>query len=215
MNRSLLYLAVGAFALAAMPSPAADEPKGAAIKKCRDAAGKWHYGDSAAEACAKSKIDIIDERGIKRKEVAAPPTAEDLKKRELEQAQKVVAQEQAKKDEILLATYAHEADIVYVRDRKLAQVEASIRPIQEHINTLRGTLGRLEAQAAAERKANASTDQTDKLLGDTRLQIGKQEALIGQKREEQEFIRTRSAADLERYRALKSQPIKSPSATKP
>ena len=49
--------------------------KGAGIKKCQDETGKWHYGDTAAEGCAKSKVIVITETGTKRKEIAAPPTA--------------------------------------------------------------------------------------------------------------------------------------------
>ena len=29
------------------------------IKKCQDAAGKWHYGDTADEACRQSECDIF------------------------------------------------------------------------------------------------------------------------------------------------------------
>ena len=48
-------------------SATAAEPKGKLIKKCQDAAGKWHYGDNADVACAKSKITEISPEGIKKK----------------------------------------------------------------------------------------------------------------------------------------------------
>ena len=38
-------------------------PSGASsIKKCQDATGKWHYGDTAADECARSKVTVITEK---------------------------------------------------------------------------------------------------------------------------------------------------------
>lgn len=215
MKRVALLLIPGLLAAAVLPAAAA-ESKGVTIKKCRDAAGKWHYGDTAATACAHSKVTIINEQGIKKREIAAPLTSEQLRAREQRQAEAQQAQEQAKRDELLLATYAHEADIIYIRDRKLAQLESMIKASTDTLVPLRATLKRLQAQAAAEEKAQQNvSEQTAKALEQTRSQIGKHEAAIAQKRREQETIKAQAQADLERYRELKSQAARADGSAKP
>jgi len=179
--------------------------KGPQIKKCQDASGKWHYGDNAAEACAASKVTVINEQGIKKKEIAAPPSESDLKARDEALAQEARKQEQAKQDELLLATYAVEADIMYIRDRKLAQIDASIRASQDTLTSLRAALARSEAQAAEEQKGGKPlSEQTAKNLEQTRSQVSKHEAAIDTKKKEQEALRARAETDLARYRQLKN-----------
>jgi hypothetical protein len=212
-----LIALLGALALpvgAAEPDPKDKEPKGPTIKKCQDATGKWHYGDNASDACAQSKVTVMSEQGIKRKEIAAPLTRDQLREREQQAEDTAKAKEQAKKDELLLATYANEADITYIRDRKLAQLESVIRASADTLTPLRATLGRLEAQAAAEQKAGSASDQTTKALEQTRQQIAKHELTITQKHQEQNEVRARADQDLVRYRALKTQPAPTAAARK-
>jgi len=201
---SLKYLPLYcALALAAAVCPA-QEKDHSRIKKCQDATGRWHYGDTAADACAASKITVINEQGITKKEIAAPPSESDLRAREAELSKRAQAEEQAKQDELLLATYSHEADIIYVRDRKLAQLDATIRASQDTLASLRAALVRTEAQAAEEQKAGKPSEQTAKALEQTRAQIAKHEAAIEAKKQEQQVMRTRAEADLARYRQLKN-----------
>ncbi len=178
------------------------------IKKCQDETGKWHYGDTAAAECSKSKVIEITDRGIKTKVIAAPPTEAELKERErrkeeLEKERKL-AEERARKDRILLSTYGHEKDILYVRDRKLAQIEASIKASEETLKSLQAVQARMEKQAAEEQKTGKISKQTAKGLAQTKAQVAKHEAAVAAKRKEQETLRKQYAADLERYRELKN-----------
>lgn len=180
--------------------------KGSVIKKCRDATGRWHYGDTAAAACAESKVIVIDQRGIARREIAPPPTEAELRAREAEHAEIEQAREQAKHDELLLATYATEADILYIRDRRLAQIEAMIAASSDTLKPLRATLERLEKQALDEQGSEGRvSEHTEKALAQTRAQIAKHEAVIERRRAEQEGVRTQAQQDLERYRELMAQ----------
>ena len=178
------------------------------IKKCQDETGKWHYGDIAATECSKSKIIEITERGIRTKVIAAPPTEEELKERErgkeeLEKERKRAAK-QARKDRLLLTAYGHEKDILYVRDRKLAQIEASIKASEETLKSLIAVQTRMEKQAAEEQKTGKISEQTAKGLTQTKAQVARHEAAIAAKRKEQEALRKQYAADLKRYRELKN-----------
>ena len=217
LSRVTLVLLLLGFALPL--SATAAETKGKLIKKCQDAAGRWHYGDIVDEACAKSKITEMDPEGIKKKEIAAPLTAEELttreqRKDEIEQEQKL-AEGKKRRDELLLSTYSHEDDITYTRDRKLAQLDNSIKASEDTLKSLRDVLARLGGQAAEEsRGGKALPAPTAKGVAQTKSQIATHEAAIESKRKEQEAIRKQAAADLERYRELKKVPIKQPATDK-
>ena len=191
---------------------------GSTIKKCKDATGQWHYGDSAAQECAKSKITVMSDEGTTKKVIAAPPTAEELKEREARQeteaAEHQRAAEQAKKDVLLLSTYGGEDDIIYIRDRKIAQIETSIKASEETLKNLRGALTRMEAQAADESKGDKAADQsTVKNIEQTRKQIARHEGVIVEKHKEQEALRKQYADEMERYRVIKkAQATKAPAA---
>jgi len=179
------------------------------IKKCQDATGHWHYGDTAAEECTKSKITVITEQGTTKKVIAAPPTQEELKAQEARRGavaeEKKQAEEQARRDALLLTTYGVESDIVYVRDRKIAQIESLIKASAETLKSLQGALTRMEAQAADEGKGGkeGADKSTAKNIEQTRAQMTRHEAAIAAKRKEQEELRQLYAKELERYRELK------------
>jgi len=193
---------------------------GPTIKKCKDATGQWHYGDSAAQECAKSKITVMTDEGTTKKVIAAPPTEQELKEREARQeteaAEHQQAAEQARKDALLLSTYGGEDDINYIRDRKIAQIESSIKASEETLKTLRAALARMEAQAADEGKGDKAVDpSTVKNIEQTKKQITRHEGVVTEKRMEQEALRKQYAGEMERYRIIKkNQAAKTPAAAK-
>lgn len=216
MNRNLSLFPLLLIALMAVAPPTgADEKKGARIKKCQDGAGKWHYGDTADEQCARSKIIELDTRGIQRKEIAAPLTEAELKAREqnreqLEAARKQ-AEEQERRDQQLLATYALEEDIVLTRDRKISEIEMQIRAAQESLNSLRSSLTRLKAQAAEEqRSSKAVLPQTAKTIANNEAQIAKHETQVQAWKKDQENMRTQYETELLRFRELKRKQLSAP-----
>jgi len=220
-NLSIFALLLVSLFAATLPVSAADEKKGPRIKKCQDAAGKWHYGDSADEDCARSKVIELDTRGIQRKEIAAPLTEAELKAREQnrerdEQARKQI-EEQQRRDQQLLATYAIEDDIILTRDRKISDIEAQIRASQETLKSLRTSLARLQAQAAEEQRTSKQvTPLTAKTISNNEAQIAKHEAHVDKMKKDQETMRSQYQTELERFRELKRKPLPaSPAATAP
>ena len=207
LKKNTLVALAGLFLAANASVHAAPSQDGGKIRKCQDATGKWHYGDTAAEACAKSKITVMSEQGIAKREIAPPPSEADLQQRAELKAQEERAKEQAKQDELLLSSYAHEADVLYVRDRKLSQIESSIKASEETLKSLRAALTRTEAQAAEEQKSGKLSEHITKSLEQTRAQIAKHEAAIVTKRKEQDMVRARADTDLARYRELKKAPL--------
>lgn len=218
MKRATSIIFVAVCALAILPLSAQSAKKEHTIKKCKDADGRWHYGDSAAAACAESKVTVINEHGIKKAVIDAPLTEAELKEREAKKAEieakEERAKEQAKHDELLRTTYSHEADITYIRDRKIAQLESSIKASSDTLNPLRATLKRLEAQAETEKKSGGVSEQTTRALEQTRSQIGKHEAAIAHRRQEQAAIRAQAEKDLVRFRELRGQAVAETTSTK-
>lgn len=186
------------------------------IKKCKDATGRWHYGDTAAAECAKSKITVMSDEGTTKRVIAAPPTEQELKERESQkesiEAEQVRAQDQKRKDSLLLSTYGVEDDITYIRDRKIAQVESQIKASVETLKPLRAALTRMEAQAADEGKDAKAAEATAKNIELTRGQIARHEGAIAVKRQEQEALRKQYADELERYREIKKKTPSTPTA---
>jgi chromosome segregation ATPase len=211
-NLSIFTLLLVSLFVATLPASAADDKKGPRIKKCQDAAGKWHYGDSADEDCARSKVIELDTRGIQRREIAAPLTEAELKAREQnrerdEQARKL-SEEQQRRDQQLLATYAIEDDIILTRDRKISDIEAQIRASQDTLKSLRTSLGRLQAQAAEEQRAGKQVSpQTAKTISNNEAQIAKHELHVEKMKKDQEAMRAQYQAELERFRELKRKPL--------
>jgi hypothetical protein len=217
MKKATLIIFSAVCALTILPPPALSA-KDVVIKKCKDAAGRWHYGDSAAAACAESKVTVINQQGIRKKIIDAPLSAAELKERDAKsaeiEAQEERVKERAKRDEILRTTYSHEADIIFIRDRKVAQLEASIKASNDTLNPLRATLKRLDAQAEAEKKSGGASEQTTKAIEQTNSQIAKHEAAIVQRRQEQAAIKAQAEQDLARYRELKGQAAAEAKSTK-
>ena len=213
MNRNLNTISLLLISLfVALPASAADEKKGPRIKKCQDSAGKWHYGDTADELCARSKVIELDTRGVQRKEIAAPLTDAELKAREQnrdqEEKARKQAQEQDRRDQQLLATYALEEDIILTRDRKISEVEVQIRAGQETLKSLNGSLSRLQTQAAEEQRAGkAVTPQTAKTIANNEAQIAKHESHIQTLKKEQENMRNQYETELTRFRELKRKQV--------
>jgi len=216
MNRHLITLPLLAISLLAATNVLAADGKGR-IKKCQDAAGRWHYGDSADEQCAQSKVIELDRQGVKRKEVAAPLTESELKAHEAQRAEEAEARKQAaeqqRRDEIMLATYAVEADITLTRDRKLADVDNQIHSNEETLKSLRNSLTRLQKSAAEEQRGGKPVSaQTAKTIANNEAQIAKHEALIKKMQADKETIRTQFQAELERFRELKAKQVAPPAA---
>lgn len=207
MKRQTIIISVLCLAFAL---DAAAAEKSTRIKKCQDGKGVWHYGDNADEACAKSKVTVIDDKGLTRKEIDAPLTDDQLQERErnraaIEAEQKAKA-EQAKRDQLLLATYGVDDDINVARDRKLAMIDAQIKTIEATLKTLRATLARMKAHAEQEQKTGKGNEQAD--IVKTEAQIKQQENSLVARHQEQESIKQRYAEELKRYREIKAKAVK-------
>lgn len=101
------------------------------ISKCQDAEGNWHYGDFAAEACAEdANVTELDERGVKIKELEAPPTQEELEAQQAAARQEELEAErrarQQAEDRRLLHTYDSAQAIVNAREQRVTAINQEL-----------------------------------------------------------------------------------------
>ena len=142
------------------------------IKKCQDAEGRWHYGNFAAEACARSKVTELNESGTKIGEELPPPSAVELEWRqrqaaELRRRQREAAAQRAE-DEKLVESYGSKEVITATRDRHLTEIDRTIavtRQLREGVLkdiaalARRKQTGRVKGQIAERERAVESYDR--------------------------------------------------------
>lgn len=204
-----------ALLMLSLPALAAEGDK--KIFKCQDALGRTHYGTAAAEECARSKVTEMSGQGTTRREIDAPLTEEELKKREERKVdddrKKMDSDERARRDKILLSTYTSVDELEQFRTRKLTEIEKVISSSETTLSSLRRSLERLEAETAEEQKAGKPNPKTAKALEQARLQVDRHNQQIEKRRREMETARKQFDEDIARYRELrKVRPPRIPAA---
>lgn len=140
--------AITIFAIALM----AVAPNVHAIKKCKDAEGKWHYGDNAEEQCETTKVTTLSNRGFVKETLDAPKTEEEkrveaeMQRKEAEELARL-KKEQEERDRIL-SIYERESDIDRQRDNKLASIDGNIRVHKAYLKQMDSKIKRLEGKSA-------------------------------------------------------------------
>lgn len=190
-----------------MMTPGANLMAGS-IKKCQDKKGRWHYGSSAAKACAHSKVIEFKAGKVGTEVHDAPPTQEELdatkSKRKADKLKKEQLQEQAAQDKLLAASYAHEDDIIYERNRKLKDLQASIDSSKATLASLAAVRDRAQKRANEEIAGGKDVSkQTQKTLSSAEHQVKRHEKVIQEKTGELEEMKRYYDSALKRYRAMK------------
>ncbi len=179
----------------------------ATIKKCKDADGNWHYGDFAAEQCARSKITEISEGGIKVEERGLQLSAEELEaQRQAQQraeAQKAAAAAERERDNLLLTTYESEDSIERTRDERLMWIDQHIQINENFVARLEEQLAALEIRARTPDLAEAELTKLRKQINLTLGQIEEYRMATDVKVRERAAMEQRFTEALERYRAAR------------
>lgn len=201
-NRKFLLSAVGLVLLAiALPSHAA-------IKCWKNSEGVRECGNAIPPEYAQQEAVVKDKFGLTIEKQGAAKTMEELEaERAAEEEARKAALEEKKRaalDRVLLDTFASEDDLVLTRDGQIAHLDSQIRLTDSHIQKLRNNLDQMMERAAErERRGEEPGDEMLANIENVRGQIAENEAFIATKRQEQEDIRQRFAADIERFRELK------------
>ncbi len=169
--------------------------------KCVDSEGHVTYA-STRDACPSQKATEIEKgREVKKKQQQAPadssqPNPEDTP----EQI------EQKRHDQALLGTYASEDEIDQALKRNLQAVDSRISSIQLQMKTAQDDQDRLAKEKADREKAGKPMDKglLDE-INQTNARLAKLQAEQTKAQAESEAIKTRFAADKQRYRELTKQ----------
>jgi Domain of unknown function (DUF4124) len=109
-----------------------------------DEKGVTHYSDTLPPDYSKNANSRIDKRGMVTKKTDRALTEAEIKAREEEvkrlKQEDIKAKEQKRLDEIMLATYANEAEIDLVRDRSLEPFDGKIFAARERIKYVQQVL---------------------------------------------------------------------------
>ena len=182
------------------------------VYKWVDDKGEVHYGDSVPPEFSDIERKKINDQGRTIKLFEAAKTPEEIaeKKRlevlKLEQQRETEAQ--TRKDNVLLATYSSEADLLNTRDSRLASLEGLIQLTQRRIRSMNHRIKQLTEDAADfERSGKPIPEMLTRQIENIRAQTLENESFIVVKKAEQDDIRMKFEKDIQRFRALtKEQP---------
>ncbi len=134
---------------------------------CKDARGQQVCGDVLPESCADRGYRELNRQGATVKQVDAPMTDAQRKKRDAElarasEAERLV-QEQRRRDTTLLNTYTSEREIETARARQVADLEALLLQLREQQKTLMQRHSKIQADMARHAGKQVPTGLQDRL----------------------------------------------------
>ena len=174
-----------------------------------DEDGQVHYGDAMPASQADLERKVLSEQGITVETIERAKTPEELAEAQRQAAllaeEKRKSDEQAAKDHVLLATFSSEDDMILTRDGKIMAIDTIIRLTKDRIRRITQQLRDLAHEAAEiERSGQEVPDELHKQIASGKAEIQRHEQYIGTQEHEQEAIRQKFAADIERFRYLRS-----------
>lgn len=191
--------------------PVVAQQKTGKMLKCVDEKGRTHYYDGTPPPECKGTTTELSTKGVVLKKGESALSPEEQKAKEEEKAREMARtqeekqklRDQQRKDKALLDTYANEKEIDQARDRSLQQANLAIKNAEERLNSARTKHDGLRKQADS--LAKEKKPVPDLLKGDlesAEKEVKRLEAEIAQKQKETEVIKTRYAADKQRYLEL-------------
>ncbi len=189
---------------------AAGSPVPAAIKCWTNREGVRECGNAVPTEYAQQGHTVYNDHGVQigahRRAKSSEELAEAERLAALEAGKKRKAEEMAKADRVLLETFSSEDDLILARDGKISAIDGQIRLLESNIHKAEADLERRMAQVKAiEQRGQKPAAQVLADIESTRGQIATHQANIEAKRREQDSIRRRFDADLERFRNLAAQ----------
>ncbi|MEK7321540.1 MAG: DUF4124 domain-containing protein [Pseudomonadota bacterium] len=200
-----LFLLSSLAALAAQAGPAAP----AGTYRWVDEQGRVHYSDQIPPNQSDRAYKIINPRGITIKNVDQAKTpeqfAEEQRLKDIKEEETRRTKDRAMQDRILLDTYTTEHDLIETRDRHLATLEGLIDVSQHKLSNLSQEEQKLTKVAARlERQGKPVPGELRGDIATVQSQIERERSFIRGQRAQQVDIRAKFAADLARYKDLKS-----------
>jgi orotate phosphoribosyltransferase len=178
----------------------------AALYKWVDEKGVVHYTDKLpADAVERGTVEL-NKQGIPIKRTDAAPTAEQRRGKELEEErQKQLAREREvvdRRDRALMESYTSADEIELARNRALDTLEAQLRSAQVYSVTL----GKRRQELETRRKSSGdnAVPAVERELEGIAKELGRQEALIAERKRQINAVSARYDADKQRWQELRA-----------
>lgn len=204
-------LTVGALSaivtLAAAPGgSAAGQPK-SSMKCWTNRDGVRECGNAVPPEYIQQGHTKLNAQGVEVGQQGRAKTSEEIQaeKRDvaLKQEEERKAKELAAANRVLLDTFSSEDDLVFAREGQLSAIEGQIRLTESRIQKLQAGLDHTVSFAAElERNGKQPSEKMEANVNSVRQQIEQQRAFIEGKRTEQEVLKQKFDADLQRFREL-------------
>jgi hypothetical protein len=176
------------------------------VYRCRDANGRYVYGQAIPAPCMEQDIEVLDGSG---RVVRTIPGRRSLEQVAAQKAQEDAAKAAAQRDRTLLATYLSVADIERLRDQRLELLEQQTHVTQQYIANLREREARLMTDVQRFRPYNDSTkappvpDHLAEEMVNTVNGLQVYEGELAKNTIEQNRLRAEFDADIARFKQLK------------
>lgn len=207
MTRQYFSLPVLAIiVLTLLPWPGS--PLAAKTYRWVDRDGQIHYSDHIPPQEVDRGYSIINEQGVKVDSVGRVKTEQEAEEeRRLQQQreeQERLAREKILYDQILLDTYTRVSDLEETRDRYIASLEGQIKVSEHKLGNLNRELEKLSQNAAnLERDGKTVPDDLSKDITSLQAQVERENSFIHTQRMQQQEVREKFAADIQRFKELK------------
>lgn len=176
---------------------------------CHDASGKQVCGDTLPAACYGRAYRELGDSGRTANVVEAPLTREQRAARAVEERQRQererILNEQNRKDQALLNTYASVKDIEVLRNRAESELVAAITAAEERIAEIRKHRQKFEKEAEFYRNRSLPVEVA-KGLRDADYEISALESVIESKKKDREVTRAKYDEDLRRFIEISKRP---------
>jgi hypothetical protein len=184
----------------------ASSGKGNGTYKWVDEKGVTHYGDRVPPQYAQKERVILNDQGVEIGRLDAERTPEQAAEYARRQEEARRARE---RDAFLLNTYTSVRDIEQLRDARLDQLRGQRVAAQQYVDTLHERLNSLQTRAMNFKPYNSKPNarkMPDDLAEDlvrTANEVRAQTTSLAEKNAEEEQVRSRFQADIDRYRQLR------------
>jgi hypothetical protein len=181
-------------------------PSGEEVYRCRDANGRYVYGQSIPAPCMEQDVEVLDGSG---RVVRVIPGRRSLEQVAAQKAQEDAIKAAAQRDRTLLATYLSVADIERLRDQRLELIEQQSNVTEQYIANLREREARLMADVQRFRpyndapKATPVPDHLAEEMVNTVNGLVVYEEELAKNTAERDKLRAEFDADITRFKELK------------
>lgn len=178
------------------------------VYKWVDKDGRTHYTNTPPPEAAQQERQVLDEAGRVTETLRAPRTEEEIaaERARKEEAARVAkeAEELAARDRMLLQTYTSIEEMQMARDGRIAALEAQVRVVSGSISSLESQLAEAEQEAALFRKAGKPVPEPlERKIANNRKDLLENQKFLMSRLEEQDNIRKKFDAEIERFKELK------------